>query len=158
MKKLLLLLSTLVMLCTPSFAGAPTGFVRVQGQHVRDSTCTLLDRGTISFAPVNNSGSPISFRANDSGQVITTPVTAVVTSGVFTIDLADMSLTSPVNVCSAVTITSNTTGKKILGPGYSCVQPSLTGPAVTRGDAWCTAASSTGAAGCNFDLYKLLHK
>jgi hypothetical protein len=147
MKKLLYLLATLVSLCTPAFA-ATAGHVTVSGNNVEDSTGTLLASGTISFAPVNNSGAPISYRVDGNGQAISTPVTTLVTNGAFSIILADTSLTSPANVCYSVTIRSNSNGKQILGPGYSCVQPSASGPAVTSSNAWCTDQGV-----CSFDSY-----
>jgi hypothetical protein len=147
MKKLMLLLSTLVMLCTPAFA-ATAGHVTVSGSNVQDSTGTLLDSVTISFAPVNNSGAPISYRVDGKGQAISTPVTTLMTNGAFSITLADTSLTAPQNVCYSVTIRNNSNGKQILGPGYNCVQPSASGPAVTSSNAWCTAQGV-----CDFNKY-----
>jgi hypothetical protein len=152
MQKLFLLIGTLPALALPAFAAAPVGYVTVSGVNVQDSTGTLLANGTISFAPVNTSGAPISYRVDGRGQAISVPVTTLVTNGAFSIQLADTSLTAPQNVCYAVTIKSNVTGKQILGPGYGCVQPSGNGRAVTSSNAWCTAAGGSGGS-CDFDNY-----
>ena len=151
MKKLILLLAALIGLCTPAFAGTPIGYVTLAGVAVHDSTGALLQSGTITFSPVNNSGSPISFKANGLGQTIDTPVSTLVTTGAFSIVLADTSLTSPQNVCYAVQITNNSNGKQLLGPGYTCVQPSGSGAAVANG--FCTAPAGGFGGSCNFDLY-----
>ena len=152
MKKLLLLLATLVSLCTPAFAGTPIGYVTLAAVEVKDSTGTLLPSGTITFSPVTNNGQPISFQANGDGTTIDTPVSTLVTNGAFSIILADTSLTSPQNVCYAVQIKNNSNGKQILGPGYTCVQTAGSGAAVTSG--FCTAPAGGFGASCNFDLYK----
>jgi hypothetical protein len=143
MKKLLLLLA---LFAAPAFA-TPLGYTVVSGSHTQDSTGTLVQNATISFAPVNNNGAPISFRANGAGQVIDQPVTAQVVNGVFSIQLADTALTDPANVCYSVTIVSNVSGKQLLGSvGYTCVQPTGDG-----GQAyWCTSGTPNT---CNFDLY-----
>ena len=133
-------------------AQAPLGYVTVNGSHLADSTGTLIANATISFAPVNNSGIAISYRASGSGQVVQSPVTALVTSGSFSIVLADTALTSPANVCYLVTITDNVSGSSLLGPGYNCVQPAGSGTAVTGSSAWCSAAGTSGGV-CNFDSY-----
>src|SRR5580658_6387350 len=89
----------LLCLCIPAFASTPLGYVSVTATHLQDSTGTLIANATISFAPVNNSGIPISYKVNGNGQATSRPVTVVVTSGAFTIQLADTALTSPLNVC-----------------------------------------------------------
>jgi hypothetical protein len=116
----LLIMALMTILSTPVFATTPLGYVLVSGSNTQDSTGTLVLNATISFAPVNNNGAPISFRANGVGQVIDQPVTAQVTSGVFSIQLADTALTDPANVCYLVTIISNVSGKQLLGSvGYT---------------------------------------
>jgi hypothetical protein len=130
--------------------GAQSGFVTVSASHVSDATGGLLASGTISFAPVDNNGKPISFKVGgtNGGQVISQPVTTAVTAGVYSISLADTALTSPVNVCFSVTIVDNVTGYNLLGPGYTCVQPASSGPPATGSQAWCTTAGV-----CNWDQY-----
>jgi hypothetical protein len=153
MEKLFLLLSTLLAVALPAFADAPVGFVTVSASDVQDSIGALVSNGTISFTPVNNSGTPISYRVNGRWQAITSPVTTLVTNGAFSIQLADTSLTTPDNVCYAVTIRNNTNGKQIPGTGYGCVQPSGSGAAVTSSNAWCTAAGVGFGGSCDFDNY-----
>jgi lysophospholipase L1-like esterase len=103
-----------------------TGFTQVSASALKDANGVLVSNATISFHPVNNSGVPISFKAGGGGQVMSIPVTAQVTNGVFTIQLADSTMTSPVNVGYAVSVIDNVSGKSLLGAGYSCVQPSGT--------------------------------
>jgi hypothetical protein len=153
MRMLSLLLSAIVLLSPPAFATAPTGYLTVTAANVQDSTGTLLANGTVLFTPVYNSGSPITYRINGHGQAISTPVSTLVTNGGFSIQLADTALTAPANVCYAVTIRNNVTGKQILGPGYTCVQPSGSGTAVTGFNAWCSAATGSAGGSCDFDLY-----
>jgi hypothetical protein len=115
------------------------GYVWVVGQLLKDSTNTFVN-GTISFAPVTNSGVSTSFRAGAAaggGNTTQTAVSTTVSSGKFMIKLADTSLTSPVNVGYAVKVTDAVTGDSLLGSGYGCIQP----VAPSDGDVW------------NFDLY-----
>jgi hypothetical protein len=141
-------------LALPSTASAtvPLGYVQLSGSNLQDSTGTLLANATISFAPVNNAGQPISYQVNGHGQAMFIPVYALVTNGAFTVLIADSSLTNPVNVCYSVSVVNNVSGQSVLGGGYGCVQPSGSGLAVTGGNPWCTAAGSYGGT-CNFDLY-----
>jgi hypothetical protein len=133
---------------------ASESYVVVGGSHIQNSTGTLLVNGTISFTPVTNAGAPVSYLVNGLGQAIDQPVTTLVTNGVFEIQLADTALTFPRNVCYLVTITDNISGKHLLGPGYSCVQPAGSGVAVTGLGAWCIAASGSVGGSCDFDLYE----
>jgi hypothetical protein len=132
-------------------ATTPLGYVALSCSSLQDSTGTLITNATISFAPVNSSGVPISYQVNGKGQAIYTPVTAQVSSGACAIQIADTALTVPANVCFSVGITDNASGNALLGPGYTCVQPAGSGVAVTSG--WCTAATSTAGGACNFDTY-----
>jgi|GEM_PF-6815994 len=101
----------------------PTGYTIVSGSALKDSTDTLVTNATISFQPVSNTGVPIAFMAGGGGQTIFKAVSAPVTAGVFTIQLADTTLTTPVHIGYAVTVTDNLTGDQLLGPGYGCIQP-----------------------------------
>jgi hypothetical protein len=87
------------------------------------------------------------------GQAGPEPVFAQVTNGVFATMLADTALSYPANVCYNVTITDNVSGASLLGPGYSCVQPAGSGPAVSGASTWCSAATSVLGGRCNFDIY-----
>jgi len=153
MQKLLMLLSTLVCLVLPAFATAPVGSTTFYATQLKDSTGKLVVNGTISIAPVNNSGIAISYRAPQGGQTTDNAVTTLVTNGVFSILLPDTTLTEPKNVCFSVTVRDNVSGKNLLGPGYTCVQPAGSGQAVTGLYAWCTAATDTAGGTCDFDLY-----
>ena len=104
---------------------------------------------TVSASSTGGSGSPIANGTiywqpvtaarvgTTGGQLLGVPVTATVTSGAFSISVADTSLSDPVNTCYAVTVLDNLTGKVLLGAGlatdgihvtpggpYGCVQPS----------------------------------
>ena len=140
-------------LTIPAFATTPLGYVAVSASHLTDSTGTVVANATISFQPANNSGVPISYKVNGLGQATMRPVTTLVTAGAFSIQLADTALTLAPNVCFVVSVTDNVTGKHLLGPGYSCVQPAGSGPAVTGSFAWCSAATLTVGGSCNFDTY-----
>lgn len=130
-----------------AFAQAPTGYVTVSASNMVDSTGTKVASATISFAPVNNAGQAISFKAGGAnGQVTYRPVTTTVTNGAFSVVLADTSLTNPANVCYSVTMTDNVSGKSLLGTGYSCMQPASTGETY-----WCTTGG--GSTSCNFDEF-----
>lgn len=94
--------------------------------------------GTITFAPVDTNGRPISYKLANGGQASSQPVSAAVTNGVFSIQLPDTSQTVPTNVCFQATLRLATGGG--FGPGYSCVQPAAT-------NYWCTASA------CNFDNF-----
>ncbi|MDE2099246.1 MAG: SGNH/GDSL hydrolase family protein [Patescibacteria group bacterium] len=129
------------------------GYSEVCGSSLTDSSGNLISNATISFQPTDNYGNPISYKVSGHGQSISWPSTAQVTSGAFQIKVADTALTSPANVCYAVTVTDNTTGKVQLSSGYTCVQPAGSGIAVTGGSPWCTAASGGSGGTCNFDNY-----
>lgn len=107
-----------------------SGFTTVSASHLQDATGTVIANATISFTPVDNSGRPISFRSggNGEGQTAFRPVTATVKDGSFSLELADTSLTVPVNIGYSVKVIDKETGNSLLGPGYTCVQPT--------GDAW----------------------
>jgi hypothetical protein len=136
-------------------AQVPLGWVQVSASNTMDNGVNIAN-GTISFAPVSNTGRPLGFRIGSSsgGQHGPDPFQATVTNGVFTIQVPDSSLTYPVNVCYSVTVTDNASGNTLTGTGYGCVQPSGSGTAVTGGTgiAWCTAAGVSGGT-CNFDIY-----
>lgn len=83
-------------------AMATTGYVTLSSMSgVLDSTGTVLASGQISFCPVNNGGQAISYQIDGLGQSIDGCVVTTVTSGSFSITLADTYLTNPKNVCFA---------------------------------------------------------
>jgi len=102
----------------------PTGYTSVSAANLCDATGTKIANATIYFQPCNNNGVKLSFRAGGAGgQVVDQPVSATVASGVFTVQLADTTLTEPVNVGYLVTCVDNVTGNQLLGAGY-IIQPS----------------------------------
>jgi hypothetical protein len=105
-----------------------TGFTAVTASHVSDTTGRLIADATIWFQPCDTQGRPLSFHTPPRGQVSVQPVSTRVLNGVFTIALADTSLTSPPNVAYAVRVVDNATGNVLLGPKGYLIQPS--------GDAW----------------------
>lgn len=127
---------------------AQTGSVGVTGNYLQDAAGNVISNATICFAPTNTIGTPLAFRVNGNhGQAMSIPVCAQVTNGAFTLDLADTNLTTPQNVCFAVTVTDNNSGNVLLGgpgSGYQCVQPAWT---TTLPNAWCFNGT------CNFDNY-----
>ncbi|SEG56527.1 GDSL-like Lipase/Acylhydrolase family protein [Bryocella elongata] len=135
--------------CLLSIAAIGSAQITVSAAHLQDSTGTPVANATITFAPVNNAGQPISYRAagSSAGQVVGSPVTATVTAGAFTISLPDTSLTQPINVCFAASLQDNVSGEQLPFSGHSCVQPSST----SAQSAWCTTASGTTT--CNFDNF-----
>ncbi|MGB0123212.1 MAG: hypothetical protein WA419_12655 [Silvibacterium sp.] len=138
------LISILFLLFCLSVLHAQTGTVTVNGSNIVDSTGTPLANGTIYFVPVTNAGSPLSYRFNGKGQARSSPASANVVNGAFSLTLADTSLTSPTNVCFSVTVINNVSGQNVLGPGYGCVQPAYN---TTSPNNWCSSGS------CNFDNY-----
>jgi hypothetical protein len=136
-KMIRIALITLAMLT--AYASLPAQTVTVSATKLGGLTPIT---GTISWQPTTNTGQPASFQVPSGGQQVTTPITAYVTAGVFTLTLPDVSLTSPQNICYSVTATVK--GKSVLGLGYSCVQPH--GTATGESD-WCQAGV------CNFDNY-----
>jgi hypothetical protein len=136
----------LLILCL-SISVACAQNVSVTSANLTDVSGATVSNATITFSPVLVNGQPVSFRKGSSnGQTIIRPVSATVTSGAFTINLIDSALTSPLNICYAATVTDNVTGASLLGPGYSCVQPSSTSTS------WCSLVGSTYV--CNFDQYQ----
>jgi len=131
----------------------PYGYSQVSSSITMDGGVVVAN-STIYFAPVSNSGAPISFRATGAyadGQQGPGAFTAQVLAGAFSILLPDPALTSPSNICYSVTIIDNVTGNSHLGPGYTCVQPVGTGGGPGAG--WCSGATSSQGGTCNFDLY-----
>lgn len=158
MKKLIttLVVTALACLATPfTFATVPVGYVQMSSTYLQDSTGTTIANATLYVTPVNSTGTPISFQVNGRGQASSKTVQTTVTSGAFTIQLADTALTAPANVCYSITAKDNVSGKQLLGPGYTCVQPAGSGLAVTGINAWCTAATGSYGGTCNFDLYPI---
>jgi len=98
------------------------GYTTVSASNLTDASGNKISNATISFQPCNSSGVPLSFQVNGSGQAIDTPITAQVSNGAFSVQLADTSLTNPKNIAYKVTVIDNTSGNNLLGPGY-VIQP-----------------------------------
>ena len=145
MKKLFFLIA-LALSPVMTFAQTPTGCVLFYGSGLQDSSGNLESAGTITLAPVNATGQPISYRSacKVAGQASARPVTANVVHGAYALYLPDTTLTSPANICFSGTAIDTATGYSLLGPGYTCIQPH--GTATGSGD-WCQASA------CDFDLY-----
>jgi hypothetical protein len=109
---------------------APTGFTLITAAKIKNASGTLLASGRVSFFPVNSAGRGLSALAGGGGMMTQTAVTFLVVNGAITTDLfgavaqlADTTLTNPVNIGYRVTVTDST-GYEIQGPGYELVQPS----------------------------------
>ena len=102
-----------------------TGFTIVTATHVRDTTGKLIVNATIKFQPCDNQGRLTSYRIGGSGgQSSFQPVSTQVRNGIFSINLADTTMTMPVNIAFAVTVIDNATGNVLLGPKGYLIQPS----------------------------------
>ncbi len=113
--------------------------VTVSAAHLTDGGSPA--NGRISFQLTFTSGQPASYVLPGGGIATVAPVTALVTNGAFSVQLSDVSLTNPPDLCYLVTL--STSKSSALGPGYTCVQPH--GTSNGAGD-WC--ASNV----CNFDV------
>ena len=102
-----------------------TGFTTVTAQHVTDPSGALVVDATIKFQPCDTQGRLTSYRiGGNGGQASFQPVSTQVRNGVFTIQLADTTLTLPPNIAFAVTVVDNATGNILLGPKGYLIQPS----------------------------------
>jgi hypothetical protein len=109
------------------------GFTTVTGNLVRDSTGDPVSNATMTFTPVDSSGRPVAYRAGAGdgtyGATTATPVYVDVVAGAFSIVLADVLQTDPVNIGYAVSLRNNVSDAELFAPGgYSFIQP--------YGDTW----------------------
>jgi hypothetical protein len=123
-------------LATVACAAAQTE--RVYSALLADSAGNKLT-GTLEFTPTLSSGASTWYRMPGGGAATNAPILAPVTSGAFSITLPDTTVTSPANICFAMSMYG---GKPIAG--YQCLQPHVT-PA--NGSDWCQSA------GCDLDNY-----
>jgi hypothetical protein len=102
------------------------GFTTVSATHVRDTTGAVIANATIKFQPCDAQGRMTSYRVGggNGGQSSFQPVSTQVRAGVFSIQLADTTLTLPPNIAFAVTVIDNATGNILLGPKGYLIQPS----------------------------------
>jgi lysophospholipase L1-like esterase len=142
MKTLLRVAAVAAAVCLPGFhAGAQT--MTFSSANLRDSGHNLVSNATVYLAPVTSTGMPLSYKWGGGGQTTSTPIQTQATAGAFSVLVPDTNLTVPENVCFRVTAIDNTSGRSLLSPVYSCVQPSSAGSQ----SYWCTGSS------CNFDNY-----
>ena len=101
------------------------GYTTVSSSALRDASGNLISNATISFTPVTNKGAVVPFLTGGSQTGVTSfrAVTTQVNNGQFSVQLADTSLTSPVNIGYSVSILDNLSKTELLGPGYDCYQP-----------------------------------
>jgi hypothetical protein len=98
------------------------GTTTVSAANLTDASGNKISNCTIWFQPCNSQGKPLSFQGGGGGQATDLPVSAQVTTGAFSITLADTTLTYPVNISYSVSIVDNASGNELLGPGYQ-IQP-----------------------------------
>ena len=147
MRRYLLSIWVAALLCLTAGAQVPSGFIAVSGNHVVDSTGVAISGAQLCGQLTAANGTGISTKLGVGGHTTQPPVCVGVTNGAFTINLPDTNLTAPQNACVAVTVTDNTSGNVLLGPGYECVQPTS-----ATGSSWCSTTSGTTT--CNFDYYQ----
>lgn len=132
-----------LLLLTPILA-LGQNFMTVTGVTTYGTGGQLLTAGTLIFQPVDSSGNNIGYQVGGGGQQINFPTICSITNGVVVqpCQVANTSLTNPMNVCFSVSIKDSNNRVIIGGPqsGYTCVQPQTT-------NFWCAIGS------CNFDQY-----
>ena len=141
MKKLLgLLVLLLVSIACP----AQQNFMQVTAANILGTNNTPLPAGQIAFQPVDPSGNIIGYQVGGGGQQINWPTLCSISNGsiVGTCQVANVSVTNPMNVCFSVTIKDSSNRILLGGPGsgYTCVQPQTT-------NVWCANGV------CNFDQF-----
>ena len=100
------------------------GYTTLSSSNLTDVSGNPIASAIISFQPCNTSGVPLSFQVNGAGQASSTPVSTRVVNGAFSIILADTTLSNPLNICYAVTVTS-LSGKVLISPSQGfLIQPS----------------------------------
>jgi len=142
MKKLLGLLFLLLIATACPNADAQN-FMTVTATNIANGT-TPLAAGQIIFQPTDALGNPIGYQVGGGGQQISFPTTCPIANGAITgsCQLANVSLTNPMNICFNTTVKDGSNHVVLGGPGtgYTCVQPQTT-------NVWCSAGA------CNFDSY-----
>jgi len=100
----------------------PTGYTTVSSSLLK-ANGALVANATISFQPVDNNQRPLSVLVDATLGITTGPISATVTAGVFSVNLPDTSLTTPLNAGYSVTLTDNVSGNAIPLYGFGCFQP-----------------------------------
>lgn len=137
------LLCAFVFVCSLARGQAPQGFLSVAQSNLQDSSANKINNATVC-AQVTLNGQPSSVQVGGVGVTTFSSVCAPVSNGAWTMNLPDVSVSSPRYVCLSITATDNLTGNSLLS-GYSCVQPRSVPPQNATGTFWCSASS------CNFD-------
>lgn len=137
MRKIALIAAVLLLVASK----IPCQTVPVTATMLSDSALNPAN-GTLTFSPVNSAGQPIAYKKGGGGQATAAPVNVTVKNGAFTINLADVSQTSPAWICFSLALAGY--NGAALGPGYTCVQPHSAPSGPTD---WCQVG------GCNFDNY-----
>lgn len=141
MRKLMLLIAAVALLCLP--AVAQTTAVTITGTNFQNAKETLLKSGQMSWLPVSAQGVPLpGFVSPGGGQVTASAVTCSIVNGAITgtCKIKPSDLSFPTGVCYKVTVKDTTTNQPVLGP-YMCVQP------ISTTNDWCAAGT------CDFDNY-----
>ncbi len=144
MKRLLLAAAAFACAAMPSFAqSVPAGFVTLTESSLLTSSGATANNAT-ACAQISGSPTsivPIAVRLTTGHTVVKSKVCANVVNGAFSLVLADTSQTQPQNVCYALTVIDNVSGRSLLDSGYNCVQPASTA-------SWCAGGV------CNLDNYQ----
>jgi hypothetical protein len=113
-----------VLLCFSAHAQ----WTAVTAANVQNARGEKLARGRLCFRPVDSAGHAISF-VGGGGQTVSAPACFEVTNGAIAAGarVLDTALTTPANICYAVTLRDSGTGQLVLGgdasSGYDCAQP-----------------------------------
>ncbi len=127
------------LVCAGSLAPAQT--VVITSSQLSDSAGNAAT-GTLNWTPTSSAGTPLSYRKPAGGIATSAAVHSQVIGGASRISLPDTTLTSPANICFALTL--STPSGAGLGPGYTCLQPHAV---ATSPSDWCQAGV------CNLDNY-----
>ncbi len=130
MRKLLLARALLCVLSLVTSTSVAQTYTTITAGQIVDASGSPLAAGQITFQATDGNGKVIAFMPYQGGQAVTTPVSCNIAGGVITTAasggacrLANTALTTPLNICFAVTITDNVTGDQLQGPGNTCFQP-----------------------------------
>lgn len=99
-----------------------TGWTTVSSGYLQDAGGNLVTGATITFTPVNSSGTPISLRPGVRGVITVAPIRATVTNGVFVAVLLDTA-NQGVTFGYSVSLIDNLSGRELMGRGYGFIQP-----------------------------------
>jgi len=145
MKKLLALL-TLVILSSVACPGQQN-FMTVTASNILTTLSGQpqpLPSGSIIFQPTDLNGNPVGYQVGGGGQLVSFPTVCSIVAGAITgsCQLANVSITNPMNVCFNTTVKDGSNRVVLGGPGsgYNCVQPQTT-------NSWCASGI------CNFDSF-----